>query len=197
MVGYSLAAEDARSFLTTEPNVAVPISYPDRFDELVPLDYPPDAIAMLNESSSGNASALVLRNTSVIVLAPRAFVDTPVAVDESPSAVRQLFVYLNDFLFTEPSDAAAAGGNLSLPAPLRDGVRADVQLSASLEDVWRQALGEPNAPVRVYFGLPSGVVRVMPGQPMPFGVRTPWYDPLTEQWYQQVRRDVCGRVSYF
>jgi hypothetical protein len=176
-VVYSLAAEDAEQFLQAEPLAMALTSYYYRLDlyAAAGVALPPSAVNV-----SGDVTA---RNQSVVLLAPRALATPADAlVDETSEFVGTVHKYLNDALF--PNEQAA----LDERPPVRAGVRGDVKRTASLEPVWRQSLGMADAPLRVMFATPRGVLRVMPGESAPFGARSRRIDPLAETWYTEALR---------
>jgi hypothetical protein len=175
-VVYSLAAEDAEQFLQAEPLAVALTSYYYRLDlyAAAGLVLPPSAMTSVN---GGEVSS---RNASVVLLAPRALATPADALEDETSAfVGIVHKYLNDALF--PNEQAA----LDEQPPVRAGVRGDVKRTSSLEPVWRQSLSQPDAPLRVMFATPRGVLRVMPGESAPFGARS--------RRCRSARRDVVHR----
>jgi hypothetical protein len=176
---YSLAAEDAVQFLSAEPLAVAGLAYYYRLDRYAAagIELPPSAVTRADGS-------VLARNSSVVVLAPRALSAPSAALsgDETSAFVTAMHRYLNDAFF--PGDQAA----LDAEPPVRPGVRGDVKRTAALEPVWRQSLARPDAPRRLMFATPRGVMRVMPGESAPFGERSRRVDPLAELWYTEALR---------
>ena len=185
-VAYSLAPEDASTFLLGEPLALATTSFFHRID-LAHDEFVPEPLQGL---SSEQRRDEIMQNTSVVLFAPRAYTDAKRRQGASgmdDAFVHELNVYLNDVLFVDRATAEAVGGKPDNDAPLRDGVRGDVKRTAVLEPVWRQTLDgdAERAPLRVMYATPSGMVRVMPGRAHPFGNRSDLYDPLQQSWYRR------------